>query len=454
MVWSLYWLAFWPAIMSYDSLDQWSQVVSGRFSDLHPAFHTMLMWLITRVDENPAWVALCQILLLSAVAGWGFALAREMGVSRPVVLSACLLFVLLPWSGAWAIVIWKDIPYGIVILALTLTVLQIVRADGRWFLGRWAWVKMGFLLSLAALMRHNGFAVTIGLPLVLMVVFLRYWRKCAAALGLALGLWMLVHGPLYKGLRVQTLASDQGRQLMFYPLVAQVAAHLSAGTPLTPSEEKYLDDLHPSKKQWAYDGIDLNVHRFNQFDKEVINKDPTTFLRISFSLFLRRPLVTIVHWIRHSVTIWKPYQSYNGENFNIGLGINELGQAAYIVPGDNEMGIVTGTVLPGLSIILAKFILWSQKGPLNAWLPAYYLYLLIILTAWRASRSHNPRIWLLIGPVVLHTMLLFFLIPARDSRYQFPVFLVAAVLWPALLFGKFSSRKGAEDMIRENGNPV
>jgi hypothetical protein len=51
----IYWLAFFPGVMSYDSVSQWDQLSTFKITDLHPAFHTILMWMLTRVwsEFNP-----------------------------------------------------------------------------------------------------------------------------------------------------------------------------------------------------------------------------------------------------------------------------------------------------------------------------------------------------------------------------------------------------------------
>jgi uncharacterized membrane protein YjfL (UPF0719 family) len=54
VIWTVYLLAFWPGLMSPDSLEQWRHIVQGQFNNDHPAFHTLTTWLITRVWIVPA----------------------------------------------------------------------------------------------------------------------------------------------------------------------------------------------------------------------------------------------------------------------------------------------------------------------------------------------------------------------------------------------------------------
>jgi hypothetical protein len=79
IVWSIYLLAYWPGLMSYDSLQQWEQMTTGQLDNWHPAFHTMSNWLITRLWLSPAAVALTQIATLSLLVGWTVARIRRLG---------------------------------------------------------------------------------------------------------------------------------------------------------------------------------------------------------------------------------------------------------------------------------------------------------------------------------------------------------------------------------------
>ena len=53
-IWSVYLIAFYPGIMSMDSLNQWDQITNFAkadygFTDAHPVGHTLFLWLITSI---------------------------------------------------------------------------------------------------------------------------------------------------------------------------------------------------------------------------------------------------------------------------------------------------------------------------------------------------------------------------------------------------------------------
>ena len=138
VVWSVSLLAFWPGIMSADSVDQWGQMLSGQYSDIHPAAHTLTIWLVTRVWLSPAAYALAQIGALA----FTFALAmRELalaGVSRRAQMALTALFALSPVNNVMVITLWKDIPYAIALFGLFWMLLRVWRTGGWWLHSRTA----------------------------------------------------------------------------------------------------------------------------------------------------------------------------------------------------------------------------------------------------------------------------------------------------------------------------
>ncbi|MEI8314971.1 MAG: DUF6020 family protein, partial [Verrucomicrobiota bacterium] len=130
LIWTAYLLAFWPGIMSSDSVDQWGQMLTGHFNNNHPAFHTLTNWLFTRVWLSPAAVAMAQILALASVFGLTMRELALWGVPRNIRIVITMLFSLSPVNGLMTITLWKDVPYAISMLGLFALLMQCVRT--RW----------------------------------------------------------------------------------------------------------------------------------------------------------------------------------------------------------------------------------------------------------------------------------------------------------------------------------
>ena len=136
---------FHPGIMSSDSLSQWAEGLSWRFSNWHPPFVALLSGLAARTWGTPTPLLVLQLLGL----GSGFASL----VWRRPVSSSAFLAILLALPPVWAIGVtqWKD-----VVLASFL-MLAIAALDRR------RTVAAVLLLTCATLARHNG--ITAVMPL-------------------------------------------------------------------------------------------------------------------------------------------------------------------------------------------------------------------------------------------------------------------------------------------------
>jgi len=129
----VYWFAFFPGVMSFDSVNQWDQLSTFKITNLHPAFHTILLWILTRVWYSPAIISLFQVVIASLVIGYGLNTIRN--VSRLpgyIFIAIGLLITANPLVGIIDVTLWKDVLYGFFVLLLTIYLLNLVSSDGDW----------------------------------------------------------------------------------------------------------------------------------------------------------------------------------------------------------------------------------------------------------------------------------------------------------------------------------
>src|SRR5512132_2758672 len=83
--WGIYWLAFFPGVVSSDVVSQWQQIQSRSYDDMQPAFDTFVIWLLTRPWHSLAAVSATHVALAAGLAGHVLAVARGRGAPRAVV---------------------------------------------------------------------------------------------------------------------------------------------------------------------------------------------------------------------------------------------------------------------------------------------------------------------------------------------------------------------------------
>ncbi|MFM8320037.1 MAG: hypothetical protein ACKOC5_03895 [Chloroflexota bacterium] len=423
--WTIFLMTFWPGAMTPDSVDQWGQMQTMQINDSHPAIHTLSIWLITRLWESPAAVALVQIIALSAVVAWGVSLLNSPRLFLPGWAAAglVLLFAISPVNLSLVITLWKDIPYSIALFALSLLVLQIVASDGGWLKHKYAGVVLGLVVVATATYRHNGSPVALGTLLLLLLVYRSHWRQLAIGLTTLIVMWTGVRYGLYSLLNIQP-DSDMGtRRLIF-----QIAAHLEADTELTRQQAEVLSRIRPLQDNWGYDCFFSGSIIFDKaFNWDEFYKYRAEIPAIYMDTLRRNPRVNLDHILCNGSLVWSVYILPRGYMSTHAFYQNADGQLDYIYR--NPYGIKAGSLLPGLKEPLYESYVqklsnmdkWDDQ---LLWRPAAYLYLAILLTAVLALRFRNWRYLLFVFPIVLHSAVLFTVNGSQSFRYQYPVYLV------------------------------
>ena len=426
-VWTIYLLALWPGVLSPDSMFQWSQVLTGRFDNWHPAFHGMTEWLISLPARTPASVAVAQIVALAGVVGWGLASMRRIGLHVAAAWMISLVFALWPSNGALVVTLWKDIPYAITVLALGVVLLREV--DGRYpLLDRISGQALvGLLAALAALFHHAGPVVAVGSLVALALA--RSWRAVLAPTIGALVMFLLVQGPLFDALEVTTRSPPHDDAAVMHHL----AAHMTAGTHLEPEQAEFVaSNPYLSDTSWYLCDTVTPLITRPDFSVARLEEDAAESRRLLLSLFARNPRVDLIHMACSSQLVWK-IRRLPGD-YHFGAGFRQLDDGSLSTVVDNPHGLHRDPVIPSLTKPLAETVLATEQ-PGTAWLwwrAPLMVYALLFGSVVAAVRSGRRRYLLVAMPAGVLALTLVLAAPAQDFRYAYPVFVSGLLLAPYL----------------------
>jgi hypothetical protein len=429
----IYLLTFWPGVMNIDSFIQWAQVLSGHYSDAHPVFHTFLIWFVTRVWLSPAMVAIVQIFAFSITAAWGFSLLRKLGLPNRTVWVLDILFVLFPPNGLMMVTLWKDIPYSICILCLTMMMLNILFVDRLW-IKKWKnLILLAFISALVALFRHNGVFAAFGALFFLLLADKSNRRYLTVALIFSIAIWAGVRTAL--GLILQPARGYS----IEAPLLHPVAAHLTAGSSLPVGALDFLRDLQPVDGYIPYicysgerTAWSLPIATYQEPGNPLVDQ-PGRLTSILVSLSFQHPLVTLTHFICRSSVEWQINNSGYYETFNV-FSL-QSGEIAWLDEHANEYGIIGVSRLPWLVkpitvLIYAPYLLISSA----IYRPAIYLIGLLIGISIAILRSKSRLYGLLAVPVLANSVSMVLTSRMGAFRYSYPTLLISLMLTVALMF--------------------
>ncbi len=169
-VFSLWLMAYWPAAMTNDSLDQWVQQKTLTFSNWHPYIYALGLAFLSQIFDSPAPVAMFQLLSTAALGSYVFYFAIREGVRFYLILPFFVAFVLSIPVGLYNITMWKDVPFSVLtsFFAFALFFLAYNKKTGKLVTPAWKGVVVtSAMFAALCLVRHNGIIFLFFLPLLL-----------------------------------------------------------------------------------------------------------------------------------------------------------------------------------------------------------------------------------------------------------------------------------------------
>jgi len=406
-------LAYWPGVMTVDSVVQWHQLTRGSFNNEHPAFHTALLWLFSAGGRSPALAVLAQIVLLTLTLGLCLDAFAEWGVPGWVIAAVTLVFSVMPANLLLAITLWKDIPFTAMVMCLSALMLRLGRTQGE------ALRRPGFLLALfgtataLALFRHNGLPIVAGLTVVLpLVVPWSLRSRALAAPAMAIVAFVVLSGP------VLDLAGVGAARRAFKAAIPihQVGA-LASEVPHTfdDDERAFLSALQPfSTWQHRYACHLVNPLLFEGLDVERFETMNPQFLALWLRHAKEHPEVILRHLGCVSSIVWAVRRSG---------GYLYLGDRA-IIP--NQLGLRNAPKLGSTRELMNRYLDWSGERARVWWMwgTAFYLYLALAIGVSTALRTRAGWSALFVLPAVLCALSLLVVNVAQDFRYMFPMYVI------------------------------
>jgi len=415
----LWWLGWFPGFVSSDTVDQLGQVERSEFSNQHPAIHTILMWIVTRVWDHPGAISLIQVMLLAAVLAFLAGRLSELGLAPGWAGGLVVAIAALPAVSATTIAIWKDVPFTIALLWAFGETLGFAARPERWE-QRWPPIRLGLAVGAVWLLRHNGFLTTV--PFLATLVWLRRRKRSGVfpAAGAAGAVVVAVTLLLYPLMGV-----DRGSIEPATVFISDVAAsYRHEPGNFDEAEVDYLASIAPLDVwRTGYDCHDSTPLVFSpEFDAEVIAADPGRFRRLVADTYLRDLDTVLGHrWCAASYLVvpWQPDDGYfHRPPFEI---------------APNDLGIVRRPISDRAYAVTLAVFRWAEPaGRLwLTWRPGLAIVGGLAVLAWMGWRRRlnglGPGIALFgfqLANVAVTT-------PAEEFRFAFGLYVIG-LLWIAV----------------------
>lgn len=443
LCWIPVFLAYYPAIMSYDFHRQHQEALKGYiwFNDHHPLLHTALIrWFLLlgeslgSYEVGMALFSVVQMLILSAAMAYSCSMIRRLTGKKWVFITALVLFAVLPIHSVMALSVTKDVLFSAFALFFLVLILELRMCPK----GRRKWLLLSALVVdgiLMMILRKNAVYA-----FVIFAIFYVIWSQKQRILILVLCAVILAgsQGVQY-GMKT-AMQAGSGSSLEMYSVFIQqfCRAALYHRSSLTPDEKwtihryvpyDFWEDYNPT----ISDSIKGSIAHYSFSNWK---DDIPGMLRDWVKIGLIYPneyvdaflLLTSGYWFLDDVS-HAEVLGY-GEDSNLGLMYTFNASTSDVLDG-----IESTSYFPGLLKLYQKLLNGNEYYDLpvlsNLFKPAFYCWALLLIMLSQLYLKRGKKLVLSLFPFMYFLTLL--LGPVVQIRYIYPV-IIAIPLLLAWLF--------------------
>lgn len=438
ITWIPAFLAYYPAIMSYDCNRQFQEAYLGYmwFNSHHPLVHTFLIRMFLLLGESlgsyqvgMAIYSLVQMLVLSVIFAYACNMVGRLINKKWTVAVVVAFFAFLPLHHVLAICVTKDILFTAFFLLFCLLILEYNQTNNQ----RAKWLLLGamFLVGILVMLFRNNAIYAFAVFAVFYVV----WSKKERLVILFLCVAVLLGGKFCAQGIQKAMDAGSGSEVEMY----SVFLHQFARVGLYQNDNldieeygiinKYVDSMYWNQyNPNIADGIKGNVAvtTFGNWKDDIL-----TMLKDWTKIGLRYPNDYIDAFLELTRGYWFLDDVSHSEVLGYGADTNwGLIYTANLSVSSVFEGVENNSLLPALLKVYQKIVNGNDyyDWPVLSMLfkPAFYCWVLVIVMISLCYMRQKGKLILCLFPLMyLFTLLLG---PVVNFRYIYPIMVVIPVL--------------------------
>lgn len=418
---SLYLIGCFPGNFTPDSVNQLSQIVSSEYSDAHTPLSTLFYKIPYEIFGTMEGMIFFQQIFFAIVSIYGLKILLKYCKYKKIISTIFILFILFPTNALMLTNMWKDIPYAISVMLLTIIALQIV-IDKSWLSNKWHCILFIIANLLVALFRHNGIIVMLG-TLILLFFFNRDIKKNIKIVALTIIVFMVSKFAMTKIFNIQKTQSKS--DVISIPL-QQIAGIITENGTLEEKDIEVLEKIAPLEvwrekyNPYLSDNIKNLVNDYLQKNNEI---DRVDIIKVYINMVGNNFKLATKAYLKQTSILWKINDYPKGALTYYTIEPNVLGQQKEI---KSEF----------LNKVYIKILKESTSNPAAItifWSPAMIMYIVIIFIIIYMVITKNIKILFLIAPMFANISSLMISIPAQDYRYVYSNLLVSVIVIPFII---------------------
>lgn len=417
----LYWLSYYPGGFNLDAYGQWDQVHGlQHLNNWHPVFTTAVYWLITRVNDNFAFCIFVQLFFFSVSVAYLLLTLHHLGIRDLWLIAVAFYIALNPAVGLNNICLFKDVPFTIALIWITVVIMRIVASSGKWMDKISHRIFLIILLAMAALIRHNGIFYILPLLLCLLILYKKRRLQLCSISVMLLAMLALIQGPLFDALSVEQHSNITGESVGI-PMATMANVYLSDPQNAPDAVESFLLSIATEEEwlahyvlgewdscKWEFGGIEL-------FQDDSL----TEFASLFVKAVIADPDAAYQAIRENTRVVWQIFGNVEWDTW-VYIEDNDYG----IVSAPNPVCVaITDNLLTASLTPVGAACCWNVGVP----------NLMLIMMSWVSAVRKKYQKFLYIIPVVAYNLLTMLLLCGPSHRYFYFNSVITAPILLAML---------------------
>lgn len=333
----LFLIAFNPAITSPDSetcFDMahklWQPGIG--FRDWHPPFYILTLNLLLKIWDSISFLIVLQYICFAAVFVDGILFLYQCGFSKKK-LGLFYIFITFGVNNIIQLTtLWKDIPYTISLMWLTLLLMKLVMRHDVYQNKRSWYVQFIIAIIFTGFFRQNGILPALAVIIMLPAVT-KFSKKIIASCIICVLLILAIKGPLYKAMNIVP-----SPQLKFISLANDIMFSYYTGSSVSEEAMEMINKITGNDPDnWTYNPYYV-IYNAN----EPSGYSVAEFLKIYFKNIIQNPRDMVMAVAVRNSIIWsiaRPHDERAG-NVNRLTDYHTYSPSAYAKTQAYEIGMV------------------------------------------------------------------------------------------------------------------
>lgn len=316
----LYFIRFYPAIMTPDSYYVIHYANNFILSDFHTFGHTWFFGIFfhlgklifSSLNKAVAFSIIIQMFCMSTIFATAIKYFYNKGLNKKICILITLFFALNPLHTHYSITLWRDVMFGGTFVIILICLYEFVSSKEKIKISYIILFIVGVFVML--FFRNNGIYVYLfSIPFI--IVFMKNKRIMMSILTISIAcFYFVIKGPVFDYFNISKTTSVEAFSI---PL-QQIARVVATGKKVNDNDEEYLrilfkdyDTIYKEYKPYISDSIKRLTNN------DILSQNKSDFLKTYFHLSVKYPSIYFEAYFSQTLGYWYPdiiYASTGGES--------------------------------------------------------------------------------------------------------------------------------------------